>query len=154
MPNADRRGAEFALGADGCVCHNHVGGLFSFLYLFIFLPGAGMLPSFTKKAIKLIFNSKSQHFKIYKIMRQREGALTCWKELSAVNWAAGRARAGQRTQGASQKTKHGADLFKADPMVPLETAGLSLRPEARGDLPGTLVKAAGSLLGASFHIKP
>ncbi|KAF6104439.1 hypothetical protein HJG60_011369 [Phyllostomus discolor] len=136
------------------VCLSHGGGLVSFLYLFIFLPRAGMLPSFTRKAIKLIFNLKSQHFKIYEIMRQREGALTRRKASSAANCAAGRPRAGPQPRRASQRTEHSADLFEADPVAPWETAGHSWRPETRGGLPGTLVKAVGSLPGASFHIKP
>ena len=54
---------------------------FFFLSVFSNFPTKSKYSSLvpTKKAVKLIFNLKSQLFKIYKIMRQREEGLGPWR---------------------------------------------------------------------------
>lgn len=49
-------------------------------------------------------------------------------------------------------TKHGAHLFKADPMGSWKTAGCSLRPGTRGVLAGDFVKAGAVCWGVTFTL--
>lgn len=125
---------------------------------FFFLPSTSMLPPTNTPldAGKLISNLKSQRFKMYKIMRQREGLGPCHTGKYHQQLI-------EPQGGWEQDCKHGKlhkwqnivpDLFKADPVGSSQTAGHSLRLGTRGALQGALVRQARVRWGSCFHIKP